>query len=95
MTLTNSLHTSPEQRRKKEQRIKGDLDYFGFISFKSQHHLSNLMLDDFVEIWANKKHASKTISCGFHYLMHDQSAKWTRTQIITSREGGKKSSNIY
>lgn len=60
MTLTNSLHRSPEERRrkKKEQRIKGDLDYFGFISFKSQHHLSNLMLDDFVEICSKKKKRS-------------------------------------
>lgn len=33
-----------------EHRFRGDLDYFRFSSFKSQHHLSNLMLDDFVEI---------------------------------------------
>lgn len=43
-----------KERGGKEQRIKGDLDYFGFSSFKSQHHLSNLMLDDFVEIRSNK-----------------------------------------
>lgn len=36
------------------QRIKGDLDYFGFSSFKSQQHLSNLMLDDFVQTCSNK-----------------------------------------
>lgn len=33
------------------RRFRRDLDYFRFSSFKSQHHLSNLMLDDFVEIY--------------------------------------------
>lgn len=50
---------------KKEQRFRGDLDYFRFSSFKSQHHLSNLMLDDFVEIYSRKtnkqQHTAKTI----------------------------------
>lgn len=69
----------------KEQRFRGDLDCFRLSSFKSQHHLSNLMLDDFVEIYSNKKQAAKTISCCFHYLMHLQFSKWTRKQIITGR----------
>lgn len=70
-----------------EHRFRGDLDYFRFSSFKSQHHLSNLMLDDFVEIcWMGgrekKTPAAKTISCCSHYLMHHlQSGKWTRTQM--------------
>ena len=97
MTLTNSLHTAKEERereREKEQRFRGDLDYFRFSSFKSQHHLSNLMRDDFVEIYSNKKHAAKTISCCFHYLMHLQSGKWTRKQIIAGRKE-KKNAAIF
>ena len=88
MTLTNSLHTSRGGGEKKEQRIKSDLDYFGFSSFKSQHYQSNLMLDDLVEICWNKSLLPKQ----FHYLMHLQSAKWTRKQIImrTAKKNQKK-----
>lgn len=82
-------HTAEEE--KKGQRFRGDLDYFRFSSFKSQHHLSNPMLDDFVEIYSNKTHAAKTISCCFHYLMHLQSGKRTRKKIS---QGGKKTSHI-
>lgn len=40
------------ERKKKKQRFRGDLGYFRFSSFKSQRRLSNLMLDDFVEIYS-------------------------------------------
>lgn len=80
-------HTAEEEEKKKK-RFRGDLDYFRFSSFKSQHHLSNLMLDDFVEICSNKKPTAKTISCCLHYLMRLQSGKWTRKQIIMGGWGG-------
>lgn len=51
--------------RRRGQRIKGDLDYFGFSSFKSQHHLSNLMLDDFVEIRSHKSTLPKQFPAAF------------------------------
>lgn len=52
-----------------EHRFRGDLDYFRFSSFKSQHHLSNLMLDDFVEIcWMGGREKKKT-RCQNNFLL--------------------------
>lgn len=47
------------------QRIKGDLDYFGFSPFKSHTHLSNLMLDDLVEICPNKSRLTTQFPAAF------------------------------
>lgn len=37
------------------QRFRGDLDYFRFSSFKSQHHPSNRTMSDLVEIKKKEK----------------------------------------